>query len=120
MKYKLFTPIVFLFLVSSCVTLKWKRNYLNKKMSAISKTYGVDTNFVTTFQENLVGTSVRLMTKKQLKRNVSTFEKAFALHPDSTYTTDKGVDSFYFNKNKVNYIKEHKLQTRNIYFLSKS
>ena len=44
-------------------------------------------------------------------------EKGSALYPDSVSVNDKKLDSFYFNKYKIEYIKDHKLVSKNIFFI---
>ena len=106
--------IFMIVLLSSCATMRWKRNYVNKKMSVILSKYAADT-FEVTLPTTLAGESIKQSTKKQIKENVKVIEKAFALKPDSIAITNGRIDSFYFNKNKIQYIKQHNLnQSKNI------
>lgn len=117
-KYSFFCLIIFISLLSSCATMKWKRNYVNNKISTFLKTYTKDSSFDITLPTNLMGKSVRLSTRKQLKKNINALEKAFALIPDSINNNNvERVDSFYTNENKIVYIKQHNLQSKDIHFL---
>src|SRR3954465_941321 len=69
--------------ISSCATLKWKNNYVNRKISSYQKIYSVDSFYNFTLTNAFSGKSVKLSSKKQLKENIKVLEKIFATIPDS-------------------------------------
>ena len=103
--------------ISSCATLKWKNNYVNRKISSYQKIYSVDSFYNFTLTNAFSGKSIRLSSKKQLKENMKIIEKIFATIPDSINNVNGKIDSFYTNENKIHYIKQHNLQSGNIHFL---
>ena len=75
-------------------------------------------------------TSKKNVSKKEARmweRDIRTLEKDFAISPDCVIThidmkfktpsTVTGIDSFYFNINKWNYLKKHGLITKNTIFI---
>lgn len=118
MRYYLVHGLCFLFLVS-CNTLKWRKKYLGKQMESFQLKYMKDNQFNISIplNERLIEGSPRNLKRREIKKNVKLFEKGLALVPDSISNTSKRTDSFYFNKYKIKYIKDHKLVSKNIFFI---
>lgn len=104
----------------SCTTYKWKVHYVNNKVADLLIKYSVDTeyNYTVPIEGNLK--TLRLSSRKQVKKTVSGMEKIFALIPDSICPNKLIMDSLYSNENKIYYIKKHRLQSLNIHFFEKN
>jgi hypothetical protein len=67
--------------------------------------------------ERLIEGSPRNLKRSEVKKNVKLFEKGLALVPDSLSKASESTDSFYFNNYKIKYIRDHKLISKNIFFI---
>lgn len=67
--------------------------------------------------ERFIEGSPKTLKRSEVKKNVKLFEKGLALVPDSISKVSERTDSFYFNKYKIEYIKDHKLASKNIFFI---
>jgi hypothetical protein len=104
-------------IVSSCASPKWKTAYIEKNAEIIKTKYAAGSEFDTKIgASQFVNKPYVKLTRKDVKKNIRGWEKIFALIPDSIYTSGTNIDSFYSNKNKINYIKKNKLKTNSIHF----
>lgn len=115
-KYLLFLPVILL----SCATPKWKNRYISHRLSRYYEGFEISGNsiqFQTTGREKLTNKPFERMTRRDIKDDIKIMEKIFALIPDSVSTSNYTVDSFYFNKNKIAFIKRNELQSALMHFL---
>lgn len=68
------------------------------------------------FNINLSNDTLKVISKKEIKRRLSNIERFLALVPDSVVTKANKIDSFYANPSKIIYIQKHHLITKNIHF----
>ena len=68
--------------------------------------------------ERFIDGPPRKLKRREVKKNVKLLEKGLALVPDSISKASERADSFYFNKYKIKYIKDHKLVSKNIFLLN--
>ena len=84
------------------------------------KKYSVDSEY--NYAASLKGVNLKTLrssSRREVKKTVSEMEKIFALIPDSIYQNKETIDSFYFNKNKIDYIEKNDQRTKNILLLRK-
>ena len=113
---KIILPSIVCLIIISCTTYKWKKKFVDANISKFYEKYSVppEYNFILTSNQ-LVDKSFRNLTRKEVKKDVVSIEKIFALIPDSVHTNNVTTDSFYTNRNKISYIKAKGLQTKNIH-----
>lgn len=105
-------------LLFSCATHKWKLNYYTKKIVLFQKKYSSKKDSVFTFSDKgFVTKPFNQLTRRDVKKNMKEWEKVMVFIPDSVMKSELKIDSFYTNKNKIIYLKKHKLKTINIHFL---
>ncbi len=109
---------IYTLVFSSCATIKWKTNYINKNIGIIQDKYGVKDMFeVTTTGGVFVSKPYEKLTRKDVKKNVIGWEALAALIPDSVHMNTSLIDSFYLNKNKIAYIKNHSINRSTIHVI---
>ena len=88
-------------------------------METFQLKYMVDSQFNISIpgNERFVDGSPKNLKRSEVKKNVRLFEKGLALVPDSISNEGEKIDSFYFNKHKIEYIRDHKLVSKNIILL---
>ena len=106
-------------LLASCVSLQWKYNYVGTRMESFRKyDNDSDTSIVLMIPSDFTHKRrLKKQSKKKIIKMMDKLEKGSALYPDSVSVNDKKLDSFYFNKYKIEYIKDHKLVSKNIFFI---
>ena len=103
----------------SCASLKWKNKYINKNLTALQIKYGIppDYGFKISYPA-FVDKPYNRLTKRDVKKNVAAWEKIYTLIPDSVFSINENIDSFYTNRNKINNIIRNGLQTKSIHFIN--
>ena len=118
MKYKSLILLITLF--TSCVSVKWKKNYINKNIGSAFRKYHVSEDYLIQAKPGeLITKPFEKLTRRDVKKNVVAYEKIIAIVPDSTYESNDKTDSFYWDKNKIEFIKIGKLKTSFIHFIEK-
>ncbi len=110
---------ILLLLITSCSALTWKRKYATKSVIAFQKKYFSNNGFEISLpgmEDTLDRTSFKKIKRKAFKRNVNLLEKGLALVPDSVFSQNVQIDSFYKNPNKIHFILKKKLKSSNIHF----
>jgi hypothetical protein len=120
---KMIVTIAALLSLQSCFTAKQRVKYFSKHLDELRKKYNTE-DFIE-YRLNpadaklLSGKPVKKMKKREINRTLLYHEKIYALLPDSVsfMPNQTIIDSFYSNMNKIEFIKEHKLQSSSIYFV---
>jgi len=110
-----------IFLLSSCATAKWRQHYVKQKFDDFHARYSWKNEYEISF--SCAGTKykpIQQQTKKQVKQSFKCLESAVAIIPDSTSLNNNIIDSFYTNKNKIQYIKKHSLLTQHKHLIDYS
>jgi len=107
--------------LTSCASVRSKQRLINRGMnSVLSKNYwepGKEFSFtIQGINGGFTKDSLKYISKKEIRRRLSTFEHFIALTPDTTVEKDSRIDSFYSNTSKKSYIEKHNLKTDNIHF----
>src|SRR5205085_109470 len=111
MKSFFMSLVIFLLLLSSCSTMKWKKKYAAEKFFVFQKKYFRNNQLIINLprqKDTLENKSFGALKRKQFKRNIYLFEKGLALVPDSTSMNGEKIDSFYKNPYKIDFIKKEK------------
>ena len=117
MKYLIFFVLL---IMTSCVSVKWKYNYVGSRFIEFQKYAYSDSSVSFTIPSDFsTKKTLRKMSKAQIIRKMDMLEKGTALFPDSTSINNHGIDSFYINQYKVQYIKDHGLVRKNIILIKK-
>jgi hypothetical protein len=117
-----------IFLLYSCATIEYKKNYLASKFYSFNK-YKLNDEMGYTlsnprFKLSMEDSALRKLKMRTIKKELTYLEKQIALSPDSTatfFTNDNKsvnrVDSFYINKEKVKFLQSNGLVSKNMYFI---
>jgi hypothetical protein len=116
--------IVTICFLGSCFTASQKIQYYSNGMEKLKKKYSVNVDYSFNFNaadaKKLSDKKLTRQTKSEINRALSFSEKIFALIPDSAVEKNNNtIDSFYFNKTKIAFIKKNNLITANIYCIEK-
>ena len=89
-------------------------------MASLQLKYMKNNQFIISIpgHEKLVEGPFRNLKRSEIKKNFKLLERGLAMVPDSTSIIVGSIDSFYFNKYKIKYIKDHKLVSKNIFLLN--
>ena len=131
--YKSIYLIVFVASFCSCITLKQKKELVKSTLKDYSLRYPIDKQYLERNQLdgirpfdistinalNITDSSLMKLSKRKLKAGLKTWEMALAIVPDSVSRSGVNVDSFYFNQNKIKYIKDNRLLSESIFFYKK-
>lgn len=121
---KMIFLIVTICILGSCFTANQKIQYYSNGMEKLKKKYSVNGDYSFRFNvadaKKLSGKKLTRQTKSEINKELSYSEKIFALIPDSIVEkNNNAIDSFYFNKTKIAFIKKNNLITTNIYCIEK-
>ncbi|HUR66701.1 MAG TPA: hypothetical protein VMZ03_10160 [Chitinophagaceae bacterium] len=110
-----------LFIVSCATTIASKRSYIQKRFSE-SASMDSALNFQLTGRNILSFSDEELdkISMKELTKKMDTMMHDIGLSPDSiNVNTSKpnSIDSFYYAKYKITYIKKHRIKSANIHIL---
>ena len=120
--------MIFLILVicflGSCFTANQRVQYYSNGMEKLKRKYSINGGFSYNFNavdaKKLSNKKLIRQTKSEINYDLKYHEKIFALSPDSIVEKKNNkIDSFYFNKNKIAFIKKNNFSTANIYFIEK-
>ncbi len=105
----------------SCASTKWKIQYTETNAAKLKEKYAMsDEISVTLWGSEFSHKPFKDKRRRDVKKDLKALEKIFASTPDSIkINSENDIDSFYYNKNKILYIKTHALQTENIHFIIK-
>ncbi|MEP6467389.1 MAG: hypothetical protein ABJB05_13860 [Parafilimonas sp.] len=111
--------ICLLILLQSCVaSSKWQKKYYTKKANEFGEKYSFGKPIEFNVNCSITKSMFDKQTKREVKKNVRCFELSLATIPDSTSQHNNVIDSFYTNKNKIQYIEKHSLKTDRKHFIS--
>lgn len=122
------TLIVFLVFLNSCVSVKYKKNYIINSWESFNK-YNYQKELSLDVFNGQIGLSLndsklRKLKMKKIKADINYLERNIALSPDSISATLVSqinkiniVDSFYVNEEKIRYITQNGLLTPNKHFI---
>lgn len=83
-----------------------------------NKKYSADSTIIYTVPDDIQSlTKLKRLRKAKCISIMDELERNVALYPDSTAVVSGKTDSFYFNKNKIAYIRQHGLQSNRMQFL---
>lgn len=119
-------------LVFSCRTVQFKRDYINKQGEQIFNNYSNNRSVVSSGDASKLNTILKndkfldTVSFRYLKKSINIYESYFAMQADSiSYKNKKPtdklnmIDSFYFNSNKIKFIKKNKINSPNIHLKKK-
>lgn len=108
----------------SCATPKWKERYASKHMHHFQNKFGNQDIFgdnVFVLGDNIPTDKdyyiKKTNTRSEFKKRIYYLGRSLAMVPDSIRVRSDGIDSFYINKHKVNYINKNGLKSPNIIFM---
>ena len=91
---------------------------MNTKIGKMYNRYSIpDTAFFSTISKDFVLKPYEKLSRKDVKKNVLAYEKIIAQIPDSVKVSIYKIDSFYTNKNKIEFIIKNKIKTKNKYMI---
>ena len=113
----------------SCRSIQYKKDYINKRSERVFTDYNNNRTIIFSGEATKLNIILRneqfldTVSFRELKKRINLYERFIALHPDSTYVKhidfpqkSSQIDSFYLNKNKINYLKRNKIKFHNIHF----
>ena len=106
--------------LESCTSLKWKYNYIGTRLQSLKKyTIDKDSSIILSIPSDFrVEKKIKRSRKRKIMFMMNKIERGAAMFPDSLVRSGNRTDSFYYNINKIKFIKENRLQTRNIHFVN--
>lgn len=124
-KFILIFIIIFIY---SCKTTQYKKAYIEKKGNEIFANYNINGTLISSGSQNLlpkISKRSKLLDSisfKEIKKSIKLYEKSIALVPDSVSSSNYNLrienlfilDSFYFNKSKIKFIRKNKIKSKNI------
>ena len=122
-------PIILLFSIS-CRSIKFKKDYIDKRGEQLFLDYNTELTMIFSVNPSFLKTIRRddkfldSVSFNKLKKRFKVYERYIALHPDSTVVKQLDysqtiimIDAFYYNSNKIKYLKKYKIKSPNIYLV---
>jgi hypothetical protein len=104
-------------MLKSCVSSsKWQKKYFNKKATEFEEKYNYGKPIEFNIDCSNIKSLLEKQTKKEVKKSTECLELSIATIPDSVSKNNNVIDSFYTNKNKIQFIKKHLLETKKKHF----